>query len=706
MTTTRILFLAMLAAGTTIARAQVDPNQWLEDVASSRSMQWVQAENTRTAKDLKKSPQFDSLYQDALAALDSKSRIPSVEQVGAWLYNFWQDEDHPRGVYRRTTLDEFRRKNPKWDTVLDVDALSRHDGKKWSFHGMDCLAPEYRRCLVFLSPGGGDAVELREFDSKTLKFIADGFHLPTAKMRVAWRDQNSLFVATDFGPGSMTESGYPRIAKLWQRGTPLNRAHTLFTGAAKSVSMSARRLRSSAADIDIINEQTSFWTASRYWLTARALQPLQLPDKAVIEGAFQGKLLILLNSDWQRGGQRLAQGSVIIASPKSLTDASGSVEVLIQPRPHEVVQNVSSSRDAVLVSVLDNVRGRLYRYTRIAGGGWQRQAIAFPNNGALSVTSLDEESGSFFVKYEDFLTPPTLFYSKGPDFAPERIKAQAATFDASGFKVEQYFATSKDGTRIPYFAVMAKNTEFNGNNPTHLFAYGGFRVSLTPSYSGSYEDLAGAYGKMWLERGGVFVSANIRGGGEFGPAWHDAVLLKHHKRAFEDFEAVARDLVTRKITTPKHLGIEGRSNGGLLVSASFIRHPELYGAVVCGVPLADMRRYNKLGAGASWMAEYGNPDDPDMWAYMKTYSPYQNLKAGQAYPPVFFFSSTQDDRVHPAHARKMVARMEKFGYPVRYYENTEGGHHGSSTHKQLAYRLALAYTHLWRHLKQNHAESQ
>jgi len=694
----RQIFAAALMGVTITSQAVQDPNRWLEAVHSEKAMHWVKAENARSAKDLKTDAKFDALYRDALAALNAKSRIPSVTQRGKWLYNLWQDQDHPRGLYRRTTLAEFRRDQPNWDTVLDIDALAKTEGRKWAFHGMNCLPPEYRRCLVSLSPGGGDAVELREFDSKTLQFVADGFRLPAAKLQVGWRDADSLFVATNFGPGSMTDSGYPRTVKLWRRGTPLAQARSLFTGVRQSVSVSARRLRSSSADIDIVSEQTSFWTATRYWLSARRLTPLQLPDKAVIEGAFQGKLLISLNSDWQRGNQTLRQGSVIIAAPELLSGAQGSVEVLIQPATHEVVRAVQSTDHAVLVSVLDNVRGRLYRYTP-AASGWRRQEISFPKNGALSVTSTDAASGSFFVQYQDFLTPPTLFYAQGPEYQPEKIKAQSASFDASRFKVEQYFATSADGTRIPYFAVMAKDTKFNGANPTHVFSYGGFRIALTPSYSGSYENLSGAYGKLWLQRGGVFVLANIRGGGEFGPAWHDAVLLKHHKRAFEDFEAVARDLFARKITSPRHLGIEGRSNGGLLVSAAFTRHPELYGAVVCGVPLADMRRYNKLGAGASWMAEYGNPDDPDMWAYMKTYSPYQNLKAGQAYPPVFFYSSTQDDRVHPSHARKMVARMEQLGYPVWYYENTEGGHHGSSTSQQLAYRLALAYTHLWRHLR-------
>lgn len=320
----------------------------------------------------------------------------------------------------------------------------------------------------------------------------------------------------------------------------------------------------------------------------------------------------------------------------------------------------------------------------------------------ISVSGVDDASGDFFVRYESFTTPPTLYFVSSRDLKPKIAKAQAATFDGSQFEVSQLWTVSEDSTRVPYFVVMKKGTPMNGKNPTHIFSYGGFRNSLTPSYSGSYEELSGSYGKLWLERGGVFVLANIRGGGEFGPAWHQAALRENRTKAYEDFEAIARDLVARKITSPEHLGIEGRSNGGLLVTALMVRHPELYGAIICGSPLVDMYRYQKLLAGASWMAEYGDPDKPEDWAFMKTYSPYQNVRAGQKYPPIFFYASTRDDRVHPGHARKMVARMIELGYTdTLYNENTEGGHHASSTNEQLAYRLALAYTHLWEHIGKN-----
>jgi len=360
---------------------------------------------------------------------------------------------------------------------------------------------------------------------------------------------------------------------------------------------------------------------------------------------------------------------------------------------------VAATDSTLLVTVLENVRGKIYRYNPGPEGGWERSLLPFPDDGSLKITSTDADTGNFFAHYESFTSPPALYYVASGDWQPHKLKSQLPSFDGSRYQTEQYFATSADGTKVPYFVVLSKDAKLDGNNPTHLFSYGGFRNALTPSYSGSYEQLYGAYGKLWLERGGVFVLANIRGGGEFGPAWHAATLKQNHYRAFEDFEAVAVDLVLRRITTPQHLGIEGRSNGGLLVGAAMTRHPGLYGAVICGVPLLDMQRYHLLLAGASWMAEYGDPDVPEEWAYIEKYSPYHNLKKGVDYPAVFFYTSTRDDRVHPGHARKFAARMQEFGQEVWYYENMEGGHGGSVTNDQLALRLALAYTHLWTQLK-------
>lgn len=692
-----VVLLAIPMLGADVAPKPEDPFRWLEEVDGEKALEWVREQNARTANVLKADPRFEELYEQALSALNSESRIPDVTIRGEWLYNFWKDDQHPRGIYRRTTLDELSKTEPEWEVVLDIDALAKKEEQKWVFKGLNCLEPEYVRCLARLSPGGGDAVEIREFNLESLEFIEDGFFVPVAKSGVSWRDESSVWVGTDFGKGSMTDSGYPRISKLWKRGEPLSEATTVYEAPTDSVAASAYRIRTDGGDIDLVSDSVSFWKTVRYHNVDGKLYKLDLPESAVVNGGYDGRLVISLKEDWTVGDETLPLGSVVIVDPDDLHESAKNVELLVSPTKKEVVENVHASDQGILVTMLDNVRGRLYRYEE-TDEGWTRTSIPFPDNGSISVTTVDDETGDFFVEYESFTTPPTLYFVSSKNLRPRVITRQEPTFDGSQFDVEQYWAASKDGTDVPYFVVMPEGLERDGTNPTHIFSYGGFRVSLTPSYSGSYEALFGAYGKMWLERGGVFVLANIRGGGEFGPSWHAAALKEKRHKAFEDFEAVARDLVKRRITSHDRIGIEGRSNGGLLVTATMTREPELYGAAIVGVPLTDMRRYHELLAGASWMAEYGNPDVPEEWAYIKQYSPYHNLRKDVQYPPAFFFTSTRDDRVHPGHARKMVARLLELGQEVYYWENLEGGHGGSSTNEQLAYRIALAYTHLWREL--------
>ena len=689
-------FCAAAAAQT--AGASGDPYLWLENIEGSRALAWVHAQNAGTFQRYRHDPLYQVLHRDALSVLESRSRVPGVRQLGGYVYNLWQDKDHPRGIYRRAPVESFRQNKPDWQTVLDIDALSKREGKRWAFHGMTCLPPEYVHCMVSLAPGGGDAVQIREFNTKTLSFVKGGFFLPTAKSYVGWVDADTLYVGTDFGKGSLTDSGYPRSARIWKRGTPAGQAKSLYEASTKSVAAQAQRIRTSTGDIDIVSDQFTFWKARYFQILNGSLKRLDLPDTAAVDGGYKGSLVISLKADWRRGHITYPDGSVVLADPNALRGGDGRVLLLVRPTPSQVVEAVDPMPQGILVIMLDNVRGRLYRY-EVDGGKVLRQSIPFPDNGALTVMSTSDQTGEAFVKYESFLTPPTLYYLGSGSIQAQKVTAQQPTFDGSRFAVHQYWATSQDGTRIPYFVVGARDMKFDGKNPVWMFSYGGFEIALTPSYSGSYEDLHGAYGKLWLERGGVFVLANIRGGGEFGPKWHTQALKANHVKAFQDFEAVARDLFKRGITSPQHLGIEGRSNGGLLVASTMIRRPELYGAVVCGSPLLDMKRYNKLLAGASWMAEYGNPDNPRDWAYIRKYSPYQNVKPGQKYPPIFFYSSTRDDRVDPGHARKMVAKMEAMGYHVFYYENTEGGHHGSVTPEQLATRIALTYTFLWEHVK-------
>ena len=696
-----VLAAAALALQPLPAMADDDPYQWLEDIDGARSMDWVRQHNEATAKRLGALPSYDGLHRDALQVLDSASRVPEVQQHGKWLYNLWQDPAHPRGIWRRTTLAEFRKADTHWETLLDVDALSQQEGAHFAFGGAQFLAPDNRRALVHLAPGGGDAAEVREFDVDRKAFVAGGFRLPAAKSRVGWRDADALYVATDFGPGSLTRSGYARVVKVWQRGTPLADATPLFEARVDSVSANVRRVdMPGGPPLDILSEDLTFWTSQRSLLVDGKPVPLNLPPSARIAGGYQGRLVLWLKEDWAVAGKTWPAGAILLATPAQLEGATlgeGELEPVFVPDGHAIVRGVEATRAGILLTLLDNVRGRLNRYSRDARG-WHRAVVPFPDNGSIRVVTADEDSGDAVVQYESFLTPPSLWHVPAGPGKPQKLKSQAASFDGSRFKVAQYWATSSDGTRVPYFVVGPRHMRFDGENPVWMFSYGGFEESLEPSYSGSYEDLHGAYGKLWLERGGVFVLANIRGGGEFGPAWHTSALKANHVKAFEDFEAVAADLATRRIASPRHIGIEGRSNGGLLVASTMLRHPELYGAVVCGNPLIDMQRFNKLLAGASWEAEYGNPDQPEDWAYISQYSPYQRLQPNMKLPPVMFYSTTRDDRVHPGHARKMAAKMEDEGYQVDYFENIEGGHHGPVVTEQLATRIARTFAFLWDHV--------
>mgnify|MGYP001627840677 CR=1 FL=1 len=711
--TTMFKRIVLLLLMTGVAFAQqagdtVDPFIWLEDIDSERSMDWVKDYNRATADDYKSKPIYDELYQQALSTLNNKSRIPAVNRQGDWLYNYWKDDEHPRGLYRRAKVDNFiNNRQADWETVIDMDAYNKNHEGTWVFKGLNCLKPEYKRCLMYLSPGGGDAVVMKEFDVDQKEFIDDGFQLPKAKMNVSWRDKDHLFVATDFNESKITDSGYPGVVKLWTRGTKLSAAETLMEVPKSSVSVGANRSGEGDEAIDFVFDNNSFWTTTPYLLINNKTQKLHLPETAVINGVFQDKLVVSLKEDWQFQGQSLKQGMVLLIKPKLLLMQKAEVkdgdwQVFLDPNQFTTIESIATTDDSIIVNSLVDVVARVdvYRPNKEdPNRDWQKTRVEFPPNGAVSLTAVDDKSGDFFAIYESFIKPPTLYHVAGDDLKATAVRQQKPSFDASPYEVKQYFARSEDGTFIPYFIVMNKELEYNGENPTHIFSYGGFRNSLTPSYSGSYEALEGAYGKLWLDRGGVFVSASIRGGGEYGPKWHQAALLENKTKSYEDFEAVARDLVERNITSPEHLGIEGRSNGGLLVGATMTRHPELYGAAIIGVPLLDMKRYHQLLAGASWMGEFGNPDIPEHWAFMKEYSPYQNLKKDTDYPATFFFTSTRDDRVHPGHARKMAAKMKSYGYPVWYYENIEGGHGGSSTNEQLAERLALVYTHLWTHLR-------
>lgn len=679
----------LLAAGLAVAAEPEDPFLWLEEIDGERALAWVKEQNARTTAEFQAKPMYKHIYDRALKILDSRERIPFPSLYGTTVYNFWQDETNRRGLWRRTTLESYRTANPSWETVLDIDALMAAENVPWVFKGATCLPPAYRRCMVALSRGGGDAVEQREFDTATKSFVKDGFFLAEAKSRVAWKDENTLWVGTDFGPGSLTTSGYPRLVKLWARGTPLAEAQLVFAGEATDMAVGGYTMFKGDQRYDVVVRTPAFFRAEVFLLLGGRLVKLDVPPDVDMQGVFAEHLLFALRSDWTVGGATYKAGSLLAASLDDFLRGSRRFEVLFSPGPRSSLGQVTSTRDRVLVTTLDNVRGRMASFTR-QDGAWVREEIALPGLGTVGITSTSDEADLYFYTYQDFLKPVTLFAGSGP--RGESIKVMPAFFDATGVTVTQREATSKDGTRIPYFLIAPKGFVANGKAPTLLYAYGGFEVPQLPRYNASV-------GAAWLERGGVYVVANIRGGGEFGPSWHQAALKENRMKNFEDLIGVAEDLIATKVTSPRHLGIMGGSQGGLLVGATFTLRPDLFNAVVSQVPLADMRRYNKLLAGASWMAEYGNPDLPEEWAYIQTWSPYHLLKKDVKYPTPFYWTTTRDDRVHPAHARKMVAKMQALGHPVWYFENIEGGHGAGSVNPQRAQISALEYTYLWTMLK-------
>ncbi len=662
---------------------QNDPYIWLEEVESEKALNWVKEQNEQSLTQLKAHKNYQEIYDNNLGILNDKTRIPYASERAGFYYNFWRDENHVRGIYRRTTFAEYQKSTPEWETVLDVDALAKQENENWVYKGMNCHYPTYNRCLVSLSRGGADATEVREFDISSKSFVKGGFYLPEAKSSISWYDENTVFVGTDFGEGSMTESGYPAIVKQWQRGTDLADAKPLFSAKKTSVSAGGYTAYDGDKPYRLVYDSTSFYTRDMYILVKEELVKLNIPNDASVVGLNNDKVFIQLKSSWND----FIQAEVIYTDINSLIKDKAKFTSFIKPSKYVSIEGLSFTKSAILVTVMEDVKSKLYRYRPKKNDQWQVEQVNFPENGSISVFNTDTDKDDFFVNYTDFLTPSSLYLVSGKDLSINKLKGNKSHFDASQFISKQYFTTSKDGTKVPYFIVHNKEIKLDGKNPTLLYGYGGFEVSMQPYYSSTM-------GKNWLEKGGVYVLSNIRGGGEYGPSWHQAALKKNRHKAYEDFEAIAEDLIARKVTSPKHLGIQGGSNGGLLVGAAFTRRPDLYNAVICQVPLLDMKRFNQLLAGASWMGEYGNPDNIDEWQYIKTYSPYHNLDKEVKYPKVFFTTSTRDDRVHPGHARKMVAKMKGMGFDVLYFENMEGGHAGAANNEQRAMVSSLNYAYL------------
>jgi len=669
-----------------------DPYVWLEEVDGEEALAWVTARNEHSLGRLSEDPRYPRLFEDAVALYEAKDRIPYGAYFGGQVHNFWQDETHVRGIWRRAALDSYASDSPAWETVLDLDALAAEEGENWVWKGRTCLPPAYRRCLVRLSRGGGDAVVVREYDAEAKSFVADGFVLPEAKSSVSWVDADRVFVGTDFGVGSLTSSGYPRTVRVWTRGTPLDQARQIAEGDTADVSVGAFTVFRPEGATRFVRRTPEFFRGELWWLD-ETLNPVRvpIPEDAQDTGVLGDRLLVELRSDWTVAGETFPAGALVslrLAESVQTGEPTG-VDLVFAPSERGSIAGVSTTRDAVWIDALEEVTGSLLRATP-GEDGWRLEAVSLPGNGSVGIVSADDWSDVVLASYQSFLVPDRLYLLR--EGAPPRaIKALPDRFDASGFLTEQRFAPSADGERIPYFVVRPRDLPLDGTAPTLLYGYGGFEVSLTPSYA-SPGTIA------WLQEGGVYVLANIRGGGEFGPRWHEAALVENRQRAYDDFIAVAEDLVASGITSPPHLGISGGSNGGLLVAAVTMQRPELFGAVVCAVPLLDMLRYHKLLAGASWMAEYGDPDDPADRDVIARYSPYQNVRPDVAYPEIFFWTNTRDDRVHPGHPRKMVARMIEQGHPVLYFENTEGGHSAGANLRQAARTTALTTVYLLQEL--------
>ena len=686
-------------------QAAEDKYTWLEDVSGDRSMTWVKAENARTAKVLEADPRFPAFQAVALKAAEDPHRLPTPSLRGDDVYNFWQDAQHVRGILRKTTIADFHSAQPHWQTVIDYDALGQHDNQRWVSKGLDCLYPGDRLCMVSLSAGGEDADTLREFDLKTGKFVESGFILPRSKQAISWLDHDTLLVARDWGPGTMTKSGYPFVVKQWKRGTPLDSARELFRGQPSDIRVDSSTLHDAQGhSLTVIDRGLTFFESETRIQTPAGLKPLAIPTKSHLSGLLEGRLLLTINEDWTPVAQTPAtqspaaqshtfkQGSLlalnlneVLADPSHLKPS-----IVFEPTSLEFLDGVSTTRNYLLITTLNHVQARAYALTPTPTG-WTKKPLPMPDNVTATIVTTNNTDDTFFLDISGFLTPPSLWIGNAATAAIKLEKTQPALFDASKSVVEQLEATSKDGTKVPYFVVHPKGMLYDGSNPTLLNAYGGFELAETPHYSANT-------GKLWLEHGGVFVLANIRGGGEFGPAWHEAGLKTHRQRIYDDFAAVGQDLIARKITSPRRLGIMGGSNGGLLMGVEMTQRPDLWNAIVIQVPLLDMLAYEHIAAGASWVGEYGSTTVPVEQTFLASISPYNQLKPNTKYPEPLIFTTTKDDRVGPQHARKFAAKMEEFHEPFLYDEIVEGGHGSGADLKQSARTWAETYIYLTRKL--------
>ncbi|SMF81135.1 prolyl oligopeptidase family serine peptidase [Pseudobacteriovorax antillogorgiicola] len=663
---------------------------WLEDVMGEEALKWVRERNTKTLEELTRDPRFDELKEESLKILTSKDKLVYGQIRGDFVYNFWQDADHVKGLWRRTSWESYVANEDKWDVLLDLDALAKKEGKSWVYKGSTCLKPDYDVCMLRLSDGGKDAAYVREFNVASKSFVENGFALPESKSNVDWLDADTLLVSSTFGDNAVTDSGYPRIVRMWKRGQELSATPVVFEGEKTDVSASSTVVHSKDQKHILLSRAPTFYSGVHYLLDGDKKIKLPIPEDGELTGFIADHVLVSLRSD-QLGHKK---GDLLAMNLEALKAGKAEPQLLFSPSESQALSSVQTSDNYVFVSYLENVQSRVLKLTPVLKGDkvtWNQDVLELPEQGTIGLVSIADDAPRMVISYEDYLTPRSLRSLNPETLESQVIQTVPARFSSDDLESKQMLASSKDGTKVPYFVIHKKGIELDGTNPTLLYGYGGFEISMKPRYSS-------LTGKLWLEQGGVYVVANIRGGGEFGPRWHQAALKGNRHKAFEDFIGVAEDLIAKKITSPKHLGISGGSNGGLLVGAVFTQRPDLFNGVVCMVPLLDMMRFHKLLAGASWMGEYGNPEDPQMSDYIRSYSPFHVVDKASEYPEVFFITSTKDDRVHPGHARKMAAKMESLGHKVYYYENIEGGHSASANLVQRAEQYAMQYTYLFKKL--------
>ena len=680
-----LFFLFLFSLNQSVISSDLDPYLWLEEVEGKKSLAWVEEQNEETFTRYTESNAFKEKYERIKKELNDDERIPSAYYQNGEMYNFWRDEKNVRGVWRKTSFKSYLKDEPIWENILDIDQLANDEGINWLYKGADCLAPEYKRCLIRLSDGGTDAVTIREFDLEEKKFVKDGFNTYPSKQNASWVNEDQILIGADFGEGSMNESGYPMQVKLWNRGESLEEAKIFFSGSYEKIfNFPFVSIRPDGKYYGII-EGPTFFSEVLHLFDGEKLIKINLPQMIDIHGFFNESLILSIEEDWEI----FKSGSLLEINVNSLLANSideSDVKIIFEPDGQRFISGVSIGKHQLMVSMLENVNGKITRFMK-KDDGWDSKDIEGFQNSTMNIYGQDVWSDNSFISVSNFLEPSSIYHaSDGADY--KKIKSRKNSIDPEKYRVEQNFVSSADGTSIPYFLISRKDINLDGKNPTILYGYGGFQISKPPSY------LGGSIAEYWLNSGGVYVVSNIRGGGEYGPAWHQSALKENRQRAYDDFIAIAIDLIEKGITSKDHLGIEGRSNGGLLVGATFTQRPDLFNAVICGVPLLDMYRYDKLLAGASWVDEYGDPDNPKEWEFIRKYSPYQNLKKGTEYPEVFFYTSTKDDRVHPGHARKMAKKMTDMGSPIVYYENTEGGHAGTSNIDQFSFLLALQLAYL------------